>query len=99
MSSGEGEAQVQAGARGGLTGRIFFWAAVGFNLLMAAWLVSYLASAGKMKAAALAAARTAADRAAAGDSVAAGAGLLLGLWLFGAVMLGLLAALTRKPRA
>lgn len=85
-------------AKSGLAHRLLRWAFIGFNLVMAAWMVSYVLSAGKMKAAALATATTAADRAAAGDAVAAGGGLLLGLWMFGAVLLGLLAALTKAPK-
>jgi len=90
MSDGEGETRRK---RGGLTHQVFRWSFFGFNLLMVVWLVSYIASTGKLRAGAV----TAADKAGLGEAVAIGGGMLLGVWLFGAVLLGLLSSLT-KPK-
>jgi hypothetical protein len=89
MSDGKDERA--ATVRPPLAGRIFRWLFIGFNLVMAAWLVSFVLSANHLKAAAV----TAADKAAEGDAAAGGAGLLLGIWLFGAVLLGLFASLLK----
>lgn len=89
MSGDEGETR----AKGGLVHQIFRWSFFGFNLLMLVWLVSYIASTGKLKAAAA----SAADKATLAQAIAVGGGVVLGVWLFGAVLLGLLSSLTR-PR-
>lgn len=94
MSGGEGEARV----KGGVVHRIFQISFIVFNLAMAVWLVSYIASSGPMQAAAMAAAKTAEERQAAEYVAAGGGGVLLFFWLFGAVLLGLMASLTKARR-
>lgn len=97
MSDSEGEAEGRKPGSG-LAARIFQLAFIGFNLLMAAWLLSYCSAAGRMKTDAVATAVTAAQKAGAEDAVALGEGILLAFWLFGAVLLGLLASLLKRGR-
>lgn len=91
MSVSDGETRRKGG---GLVHQVFRWSFYGFNLLMLVWLISYVTSSGQLRAAAT----TAADKSSLAEAVAVGGGMLLGVWLFGAVLLGLLSSLT-KPRA
>lgn len=80
--------------RRGLFGHLFKWSFVLFNLAMAAWLLSYWMTTGDL----LAGARSDAERAGGAIGATLGTGMIMFVWAAGAVVLGMLALLTRGRR-
>lgn len=76
--------------RRGIIGRIFLWLFWLFNALMLVWMVGGLGAAGDVAGSA----STEAEKAGAAIGTAIGATLILGIWMAGAVILGLLVLLT-----
>ncbi len=75
----------------GIFGKLVKWGFIGFNLLMVIWLFSYWGSVGDI-------ANTAgseAGKAGAAIGGTIGTGMLLGLWGFGDIILGLFVLFTR----
>ncbi|MCC4275338.1 zinc ribbon domain-containing protein [Marinomonas communis] len=75
----------------GFFGKLFKWGFIGFNILMLIWLFSYWDSVGDL-------ANTAgSDAAKAGAAIGGtiGTSMLLGLWVFGDIILGLFVMFTR----
>jgi hypothetical protein len=78
----------------GLFGRLFKWAFIGFNLLMAVWLIGYWVSIGEMSAGLT----DEYEQAGAAIGATLGTGMIVGLWMAGAVILGLFVLLTRGQK-
>jgi len=76
----------------GLFGKLFKWSFIGFNVLMLLWMVTGMSAASNATVATSEAGRTGA---AVGTAI--GAGLVLGIWVMGDIILGLLVLFTR-PR-
>lgn len=75
----------------GFFGQIFKWGFIGFNVLMAFWMFSYFGTIGSSYSSA------SSDAAQAGTAIGGtiGTGMLLTLWVMGAVILGLFVLFTR----
>lgn len=75
-------------------GKIIKWAFIGFNILMAIWLISGMASASESIS------QTTNDAEQAGAVIGTGLGaiMIIFLWLAGAVILGIMTLLTRPKR-
>ncbi|EKO3534171.1 hypothetical protein K1L80_000730 [Vibrio fluvialis] len=78
-------------AKRGLFGLLFKWSFILFNILMLLWLVSYWGSIGEMTDTIT----SDAEKAGAAIGGTIGTGLLLGLWVFGDIILGLFVMFTR----
>jgi hypothetical protein len=78
----------------GLFGKIVKWSFVGFNLLMLLWVLSYCSFVGK----AASSAATDAEKVGTGIGSILGSGMLLFIWMFGAVVLGIMTLLTRGKK-
>jgi len=78
----------------GFFGGLFKWAFILFNVLMVFWLFSYFGSVGEFVS------ETQSDAAEAGAVIGAtiGTSMILGFWVFGDIILGLLVLFTR-PRS
>lgn len=68
-----------------------FW---GFNILMGTWAISYWASLGQL----FSESQSAAEQAGAAIGSMMGTGMLLSIWLFGAIILGLMMLFTRGKK-
>lgn len=73
----------------GFFGWLFLLTFIGFNLLMAAWLFSYWGSLSQLNAA------SDAEKAGAVIGGTIGSGMILSVWCFGDIILGLFVLLTR----
>lgn len=78
----------------GFFGKLIKWSFIVFNILMIFWLFSYFGSVGEITNA------TGSDAGKAGAAIggAIGTGMLLSVWVFGDIILGLFVLLTR-PKA
>lgn len=77
--------------RRGFFGKLFKFLFIAFNVVMALWLLSYWATIGEQ----MQAIDTEAGRTGAGIGAALGTSVIGMLWMFGAVILGILTLLTR----
>jgi ssDNA-binding Zn-finger/Zn-ribbon topoisomerase 1 len=77
-------------AKRGFFGKIIKWLFIGFNLLMLFWLISYMGTVGEAVATGNEAESTGA---AIGGTI--GTGMLMSIWVFGDIILGLLVLFTR----
>lgn len=75
----------------GFLGKLFKWVFILFNLLMVFWLFSYLADVGEL----VDTRANDAERSGAAVGAAIGTSMLMGIWGFGAIILGLLVIFTR----
>lgn len=75
----------------GIIGKLIKWTFILFNLLMIAWLVSFFVSAGEV----VATSASEAEQAGAALGATLGTGMILFIWGFGDIILGLLVLLTR----
>ena len=80
--------------RRGFFGHVFKLAFILFNILMAAWLVSYWVAVSET----LQSAQSEAERAGGAIGTAMGTGMLVFFWVAGSVILGLITLLTRGQR-
>jgi len=74
----------------GFFGKLFKWTFIGFNILMAFWLIGGVGSATEGMEA-----MSEAERAGATIGTGIGAALILGIWVIGDIILGLFVLLTR----
>lgn len=77
----------------GIFGKLFKWTLIAFNLLMLAWLVSYMGQVGG----AISESADEAYQAGAAIGGTIGTGMILSVWVMGDIILGLATLLTR-PR-
>lgn len=77
----------------GIMGKLFKWIFILFNVVMAFWLISYFLTAGE----AVNTAGSDAEQAGAALGATLGTGMLLGIWVVGDIILGLLVLFT-KPK-
>jgi hypothetical protein len=78
----------------GVGGQIAKWVFIGFNVLMLIWLVGGMISAGQV----VNSAQTDAEQAGAAVGTAIGVTFILMIWVFGDIILGLIALLTRGKK-
>jgi hypothetical protein len=78
----------------GFFGKIFKWSLILFNLLMIAWLVSYFGAISEQ----MDTAASEAEQAGAAIGGTIGTGMILTVWVFGDIILGLAALLTRPKK-
>lgn len=78
----------------GIMGKLFKWLFILFNILMALWLFSYFGSISEIGT------TTTSDAGQAGVAIGAtiGVSMILGFWVFGDVILGLLVLFTRAKK-
>lgn len=78
----------------GFFGKLFKWCFILFNLLMALWLFSYFGSVGEVVS------TSDSDAAQTGAAIGAtiGTSMIMGFWVFGDIILGLLVLFT-KPKS
>lgn len=74
----------------GFFGKLVKWSFIGFNILMAIWLVSGMGAATQGMET-----MSAAEKTGAAIGTGIGAALILGIWVFGDIILGLFVLLTR----
>tara|TARA_B100000508_G_C11402076_1_gene248854 strand:+ start:408 stop:737 length:330 start_codon:yes stop_codon:yes gene_type:complete len=74
----------------GLVGNIFKWGFIAFNILMAIWLVGGMGAATEGIEA-----MSEAEKAGAAIGTGIGAAMILGIWVFGDIILGLFVLFTR----
>jgi len=77
-------------AKRGIFGKIIKWLFIGFNILMVFWLISYMGSIGEAVATGTEAESTGAVI---GGTI--GTGMLMGVWIFGDIILGMFVLFTR----
>ena len=77
----------------GIMGKLFKWLFILFNILMIIWLFSAMAGVGD----AASTATTDAEKAGTAIGATLGFGMLMGIWVFGDIILGLLVLFT-KPK-
>lgn len=75
----------------GIMGKLFKWVFILFNILMIIWLFSYFAQVGELSSAAT----SDAEKTGAAIGATMGTGMLLGIWVVGDIILGLLVLFTR----
>jgi hypothetical protein len=75
----------------GIFGKLFKWTFILFNLIMAWWLIEGMSAATK----AMEATTSGAEHAGAAVGTGLGAAIIIGLWVFGDIILGLFVLLTR----
>ncbi|MBA3395882.1 MAG: hypothetical protein H0T89_24840 [Deltaproteobacteria bacterium] len=75
----------------GVFGKLFKWSFIGFNVLMLIWLVSGMSAASKH----VETAASDAEKAGATIGTALGAGVIVGIWVAGDIILGMLVLFTR----
>ena len=75
-------------------GKLIKWLFVGFNILMLIWLISYWGTISEM----VTTAGSEAERGGAAVGATIGSGMIITLWAFGDIILGLFVILT-KPKA
>jgi len=78
-------------AKRGVMGKIFKWLFILFNVLMLIWLFSYFSSVGEITSGAT----SEAGQAGAAIGATIGTSMILGFWVFGDIILGLLVLFTR----
>jgi len=78
----------------GFFGHLFKWIFIGFNLLMAAWLIGYWVSIGERSAGLT----NEYEQTGAAIGATIASGMIVGFWMAGAVILGLFVLLTRGQK-